>query len=95
MRRSTALRCFCVASLATLAFGVGGCASTNRNDGGRHAAIQSNLSPELDTLTERPIDFDNRMSYTMDANDRMMWADFQRIMLLDRPSRLQPITSPF
>lgn len=94
MRRSTALRCFCVASLAALA--LGGCgSSSNRNDGGRHAAVSGNVTPELDTLTERPVDFDNRMSYTMDANDRMLWADFQRVMLLDRPSRLQPTTTPF
>ncbi len=93
MRRSTALRCFCVASLAVCA--LAGCASTGRNDGGRHSAVQGDVTPELDTLTERPIDFDNRMYYTMDANDRMLWADFQRIMLIDRPSRLQPTTSPF
>lgn len=93
MRRSTALRCLSIASLAALA--IGGCASTGRDDGGRHSRIQGDVSPELDTLTQRGIDFDNSMYYTMDANERMMWADFQRIMLIDRPSRLQPTTSPF
>jgi len=74
---------------------LGACASSGRDDGGRHSAIQGSISPELDTLTKRPIDVDNRMYYTWDTNGRMFWGDLERALLNDRPSRLAPTTSPF
>jgi hypothetical protein len=79
----------------TLAGSLGGCASSGRNDGGRHSDIQGDLSPELDTLTLRPIDFDNRMYYTWDTNGRMFWGDLLKASYQDRPSRLVNAPTPY
>lgn len=55
---------------------------------GRDAAVRSNPTPELQTLAQRPIEVDNRMTLTTDENLRMAWEDLGRMWLFDRPSRL-------
>lgn len=68
-----------VLALAALA-SLGGCA---------------NLTPELDTLSQRPADIDNRIAITDDTNLRMLNQDLGRMFLLDRPTRLTPGPVPY
>lgn len=84
-----------VVAAAAAASALTGCASSGRNDGGRHDAIQGDLSPELDTLTMRPIDVDNRIYYTWDTDGRMFWRDLMKATHLDRPSRLTNMPTPY
>jgi hypothetical protein len=95
MRRPAALRSLCLTLAGLGLLSLGACASSGRDDRGRHSAIQGDISPELDTLTQRPIDFDNNMYYSWDTNGRMFWGDVQRALLIDRPSRLAPTTTPY
>lgn len=62
-----------------------GCASGAHHN---HHRIQSNLTPELDTLYQRRVDMDNRMVLTFDENLRMFNQDMGRFWYTDRPSRL-------
>lgn len=64
----------------------GGCSSNTA--AGRDAKVRGNLTPELLTLYQRPIDADNRITLTWDENLRMANEDFGRLWLYDRPSRL-------
>lgn len=68
------------AAAATLA----GCQSVSRED----AKVRGELTPELKTLSQRSIDWDNRALITMDENARGANNDLTRFWLLDRPSRL-------
>ena len=54
------------------------------------------ITPNVDTLTQRPEDIDNAMTVTFDENGRMFWQDLGRMWLTDRPSRLsrEPHTIP-
>lgn len=74
----------CVA-LAVAAI-AGGCSSNSA--AGRDSKVRRNLTPELTTLYQRPIDFDNRQTLTFDENYRMLNEDWARMWLVDRPSRL-------
>jgi hypothetical protein len=76
-------------------FALVGCASYKADDGGRHADIQDNITPELYSLHQRQIDVDDEIWRTWDANKRMFWADLQREWLHDRPSRLSVLPSPY
>lgn len=89
------LRAAGLIGVAALTLGMTGCAQTDRADGGRLSKIQGSISPELDTLSLRPIDIDNRMYYTIDTNGRMMWDDVYSGLLLDRPSRLSNNPTPW
>lgn len=74
--------------LTVLAAGcIGGCGGGN-TAAGRDAMVRSNPSPDLDTLYQRPIDQDNRHVLTIDENLRMINEDWDRLWLMDRPSRL-------
>lgn len=64
----------------------GGCSSNSA--AGRDAKVRRNLTPELTTLYQRPVDFDNRQVLTFDENLRMINEDWARLWLVDRPSRL-------
>jgi hypothetical protein len=63
-----------------------GCASNTAAS--RDEAVRSNLTPELHTLSERPIDDNNRTVLTVDTNLRSANTDLAHLLLLDRPSRL-------
>lgn len=54
----------------------------------RDAMIRYNLSPELDTLYQRPVDVANTMALMSDQNRRMFWQDMGRFWYTDRASRL-------
>lgn len=76
--------------VCALALGVaaiaGGCSSDSA--AGRDTKVRRNLTPELTSLYQRPIDFDNREVLTFDENYRMLNEDWARLWLVDRPSRL-------
>lgn len=75
--------------LAGLAW-VGGCSSSN----GRYGAIKSDLTPELDTLYQRPDDVENALTLMDDENWRMFHQDLGRVFYTNRPSRLTPEPVP-
>jgi len=54
-------------------------------------AVTSNLTPELMTLNQRPVDVQRHMSYSTDINGRLFWEDLGRTWYVDHPSRLNPI----
>lgn len=77
----------CCTALLAAALLAAGC-TTADTAAGRDAQVRANLTPELKTLAQRPIDVDNRIALTIDENLRMANQDLGRIFLLDRPSRL-------
>lgn len=81
-----ASRSFVLCGFALAAFVAGGCSSNTA--AGRDSKVRNNLTPELSTLYQRPIDWDNRETLTVDENLRMANEDLTRMWLLDRPSRL-------
>jgi hypothetical protein len=66
-----------------------GCASDKTSDTS-YAAISGDLTPELMTLSERPIDVDRHISFNNDLNGRMFWNDLGRVFYTDRASWLTP-----
>lgn len=83
MASRSLIACGCVLAGALI---VGGCSSNTA--AGRDAKVRRNPTPELSTLSQRPIDVDNRMTLTFDENLRMANEDWNRLWLIDRPSRL-------
>jgi len=81
--RSNVLCSFAALSVMAL---LGGCYSDDA--AGRDAKVRANLTPELETLSMRPIEVDNRETLTIDENLRMANEDWNRMWLMDRPSRL-------
>jgi hypothetical protein len=79
---SLVVACLLAAGVASL----GGCASDTA--AARDEQVRANLTPELHTLHQRPIDADNRVALTTDENLRMVNQDWGRFWLFDRPSRL-------
>lgn len=53
-------------------------------------AILSNLTPELQGLTERSIDIKSHMAVTGNVELREFWGDLGRVTYIDQPSRLSP-----
>lgn len=72
-------------SLATLT--LAGCRG---GDNVSYSAISSNLTPELQTLHERPIDVDRNLAVNNNQNLRLFWDDLGRFFYTDTPSRLGP-----
>lgn len=79
-----------VSALALMA--LGGCAGKNSES--KAEELRGNLTPELDTLSQRQTDMDNETALTFDENGRMLNEDWRRFWLLDRPSRLTPNPVP-
>jgi hypothetical protein len=71
---------------------LGGCAGKNSES--KAEELRGNLTPELDTLSQRKTDMDNETALTFDENGRMLNEDWRRFWLLDRPSRLTPNPVP-
>ena len=89
IRRSS--RFVCAAVALVVASGLVGCSATDNSPEG----IRDNLTPDLQTTTDRPVDIGNRVSITYDENIRRMWEDFQRAALVDRPSMLSRFPTPY
>lgn len=79
-----------VPSLLAMVAGVGlfglagGCSHSDPN----YSDVRWNISPDMMTLSDRPVDVDRKLGYTFDTNYRMFWGDLQRAALVDRPSHL-------
>ena len=84
----------CAILLAALAIGLGGC--DNNGEDVSYGAIVSDLSPELLSLSERPVDYHRHIMSTADSNARMLFGDLARTFYTDHPSRLTgyPVVSP-
>ncbi len=67
-----------------------GCQSPSNSRDVSYAAVTGDLTPELQGLTERPIDYDRHLAGAMNHNLRSMSDDLSRMFLLDQPSRLAP-----
>ena len=63
-----------------------GCRSNSPES--RHDDVSDDLTPELDTLSKRHVEVSNRRTLTYDENWRMLQEDWERLWLVDRPSRL-------
>ena len=68
---------------------VAGCKSQNATDVS-YSAIANNLTPELQTLSERPIDVDRHIAVMKNHNWRALQSDLGRVFYTDQPSRLAP-----
>lgn len=66
-----------------------GCSSSNPNRVS-FGAIRGNLTPELQGLTDRPVDNQRNVAVTNNQNWRMMSDDLGRVFYTDHPSRLSP-----
>jgi hypothetical protein len=66
-----------------------GCATASSpSDHAQAERIRADLTPELDTLYQRPDDMANAFTLMLDENGRMFWQDIGRALYVDRPSRL-------
>ena len=54
----------------------------------------NDMSPELDTLSERKNEVKGRLNRTVDTNSRAIWNDLYEGLLLERPSRANRIPVP-
>lgn len=52
--------------------------------------IKGDVTPEMMTLTERPVDIDRNIAMTWNQNLRSAWADLGRAVYWDQPSALTP-----
>ncbi|MCC6969855.1 MAG: hypothetical protein IT434_06485 [Phycisphaerales bacterium] len=64
-----------------------GCSTGNYNEDLANE-VRGDLSPELDTMYERPTDIKNRESIAVDENLRLLNEDLAHLFLLERPSIL-------
>lgn len=92
-RRSTCVPPIAAALVVGAAGLVTGCESTTPQQE-KVRLIRNNLTPELDTMHQRPDDIDNAIAITFDENGRMLNEDLGRLFLLNRPSRLTPEPTP-
>ena len=66
--------------------GVVGCSSSP--SARRDAQVRGNVTPELNTLSQRPIDVSNTQTVAIDENWRMLNEDWNNLWLMDHASRL-------
>lgn len=87
---TTRVRRLTILALGTLtAAAVTGCSTASSNaDYAQAERIRADLTPELDTLYQRPDDMSNAFTVMLDENGRMIWQDLGRALYTDRPSRL-------
>lgn len=88
MKLSNRLSRLAFGAVAVSALALVGCESSSEVS---HDEITSDLSPELLTLNQRPVDSSDARAITFNSNWRAMWGDINRALLLDRPSRLAPL----
>jgi hypothetical protein len=55
----------------------------------------ADITPELDTMSQRPADVNNRMAITTDTNLRQLNEDLGRAFFFDRPMRTTPGPIPY
>jgi len=55
----------------------------------------ADITPELDTLSQRPADINNRIAIVNDTNLRALNQDLGRAFFFDRPMRTTPGPIPY
>jgi hypothetical protein len=55
-----------------------------------YSAIAGNLTPELKSLEQRPVDVDRHMAFKIDHEWRMFHDDLIRAFHADHPTRMAP-----
>jgi hypothetical protein len=88
----TAARALALTTLALLSVGLGACGGNAQSTAA--GDVRNNITPELSTLTSRPVDLKNDRALVANYNWRIMSQDFNRAMFLDRPSRLTHLPMP-
>lgn len=83
---ATLFRDLLIAASVVAVAGLAGCSSGPLAK--RDAQVRAQTSPELETLSQRPIDVSNTQTLVSDENLRMANEDMNRLWLMDRPSRL-------
>ena len=76
------------APVLALAAVLGGCASNKSPES--YEAIAGDLTPDMDGLSERPIDINRNLAMMAEQNGRSFWNDLGRVFYTDHPSRLTP-----
>ena len=79
--------CIALSGVVGLA-ALSGC-KTNR-DYYSYSAITGNLTPELQGVSERPVDVNTNVAVVENVNWRLFWGDLGRVWYMDRPSILSP-----
>lgn len=82
-----------VTLLAGAAITLGACSSGNSADA-RWKEMKGNPTSEVDSLAETHYEFHNRRAITVDTNLRAAINDWERLWLVDRPSRLSKTPAP-
>ena len=77
-----------LASITLVAAFAAGCSSSSGQYS--YSSISKDITPELSTLTERPIDIDRSIAVNNNQNLRMMTSDWGRMFYTQQPSRLSP-----
>ena len=88
---SSTLHRVALLGIAASAAGVmmlGGCKSSK--DYYSYDSIKGNLTPELQGLTERPLDVERNVAVAENVDLRLFWGDLGRVWLTDNPSILSP-----
>ena len=67
-----------------------GCQKSSKPDDVSYSAITNDLTPELMTLSERPVDVDLNMAVHQNQDLRMFWNDIGRFFYTNRASGLSP-----
>ena len=67
---------------------LGGCKSSK--DYYSYNTIKGNLTPELQGLTERPVDIERNVAVSENVDMRLFWGDLGRVWMTDNPSILSP-----
>ncbi len=89
MKTTRAAMCLAAATGAAALF-LGGCSSSDKA-----AEVRADPTPELISLSERPVDRKNRWAYTRNTYYRSLTNDVSRFILMDRPSRMIYSVTPF
>ncbi|HMN95185.1 MAG TPA: hypothetical protein PKC43_02360 [Phycisphaerales bacterium] len=86
--KTTARKSFAGLAIVTALCAVGGCQSDP--NAVSFNSIKRDITPEMMTLTERPVDVDRNIAMNWNQNLRGAWMDLGRAMYWDQPSMLSP-----
>lgn len=93
-RTARTLTCLALGCLGAVSL-VGCTTAASQADYAQAERVRADLTPELDTLYQRPDDISNTLTIMADENGRMFWEDLGRVMYTNRPSRLTPEPVPW
>lgn len=89
------LRLSACVPLMAAALVLAGCGGSGVRDGRLTASdVRRNPTPELDHVARSHAQVRNDHARIIDNNNRALWDDLDRMLLLDRTSRNQPLVLP-